>query len=226
MANTKSTSHSTENTSGARTSRNTRKKGAESEEPRRHRPARHRDERDAEEQDATEADAEEPEAEEADGEEAEAEDAEELDDEEQDGEEQDGEEADSDEPDTGELDGDESEADEDEADDDEADDDDDMKGEDHIVTDDRPRPMEVLREARAQLAELTGMTAESVSSFAQTEDGWSLEVEVLELERVPDTMSLMATYQVELDPEGQLTGYRRVRRYERGRADAHRAGGR
>ncbi|MFD5457771.1 gas vesicle protein GvpO [Streptomyces olivaceus] len=84
----------------------------------------------------------------------------------------------------------------------------------------RPKPMEVLREARAQLAELTGMTAESVSSFEQTEDGWALEVEVLELERVPDTMSLMASYQVELDAEGQLTGYRRVRRYERGRADA------
>ncbi|MEU0448413.1 gas vesicle protein GvpO [Streptomyces tendae] len=84
----------------------------------------------------------------------------------------------------------------------------------------RPKPMEVLREARAQLAELTGMTAESVSSFEQTEEGWALEVEVLELERVPDTMSLMASYQVELDPEGQLTGYRRVRRYERGRADA------
>ncbi|MEU9635969.1 gas vesicle protein GvpO [Streptomyces tendae] len=84
----------------------------------------------------------------------------------------------------------------------------------------RPKPMEVLREARAQLAELTGMTAESVSSFEQTEEGWALEVEVLELERVPDTMSLMASYQVELDPEGQLTGYRRVRRYERGRADS------
>ncbi|MFF8571486.1 gas vesicle protein [Streptomyces sp. NPDC015140] len=90
----------------------------------------------------------------------------------------------------------------------------------------KPRPMEVLREARAQLAELTGMNAESVSSFEQTEEGWALEVEVLELERVPDTMSLMASYQVELDSEGQLTGYRRVRRYERGRADARRSGGR
>ncbi|PAZ17757.1 gas vesicle protein [Streptomyces sp. SA15] len=90
----------------------------------------------------------------------------------------------------------------------------------------RPTPMEVLRQARAQLAELTGMAAETVSSFEQTEDGWSLEVEVLELARVPDTMSLMAGYQVDLDPEGQLTGYRRVRRYERGRADAHRPGGR
>jgi hypothetical protein len=85
--------------------------------------------------------------------------------------------------------------------------------------------MEVLRQARAQLAELTGMVAETVSSFAQTEDGWLLEVEVLELQRVPDTMSLMASYQVELDPQGQLVGYRRVRRYERGRADAHRRGG-
>ncbi|MCH5670446.1 gas vesicle protein GvpO [Streptomyces gilvus] len=90
----------------------------------------------------------------------------------------------------------------------------------------RPGPMQVLREARTQLAELTGMAAESVSSFEQTEDGWSLEVEVLELARVPDTMSLMASYQVDLDPDGQLTGYRRVRRYERGRADAHRSGGR
>ena len=80
--------------------------------------------------------------------------------------------------------------------------------------------MEVLRNARTQLAELTGMAAENVSSFEQTEDGWSLEIEVLELSRVPDTMSLMASYQVDLDPDGQLTGYRRVRRYERGRADA------
>ncbi|MFD2685241.1 gas vesicle protein [Streptomyces phyllanthi] len=90
----------------------------------------------------------------------------------------------------------------------------------------RPKPMEVLRHARGQLAELTGMQPESVSSFEQTEDGWTLEIEVMELARVPDTMSLMASYQVELDPEGELTGYRKVRRYERGRADPHRQGGR
>ncbi|MFD4611256.1 MULTISPECIES: gas vesicle protein [unclassified Streptomyces] len=89
----------------------------------------------------------------------------------------------------------------------------------------RPRPMEVLREARAQFAELTGLTPESVTTFEQTEDGWSLEIEVLELARVPDTMSLMASYEVELDPQGQLTGYRRLHRYERGRADARRSGG-
>ncbi|MET7735291.1 gas vesicle protein [Streptomyces sp. NPDC102270] len=98
--------------------------------------------------------------------------------------------------------------------------------EENVAENRRPKPMEVLRNARTQLAELTGMDAENVSSFEQTEDGWSLEIEVLELSRVPDTMSLMASYQVELDPEGQLTGYRRVRRYERGRSDAQRQGGR
>ncbi|MFI6638065.1 gas vesicle protein [Streptomyces sp. NPDC050504] len=80
-------------------------------------------------------------------------------------------------------------------------------------------PMEVLRAARTQLAELTGMAAESVSSFERTEDGWLLRIEILELARVPDTMSLLATYEVDLDPGGELTGYRRLRRYERGRAD-------
>ncbi|MEV6650944.1 gas vesicle protein [Streptomyces sp. NPDC051219] len=85
--------------------------------------------------------------------------------------------------------------------------------------DKQPGSVEVLRAARTQLAELTGMTAETVTSFERSEDGWTLVVEVLELARVPDTMSLLASYEVDIDPHGELTGYRRVRRYERGRAD-------
>jgi hypothetical protein len=84
------------------------------------------------------------------------------------------------------------------------------------------RPTEALREAREQLMELTGKPVDSVSSFHATDDGWLLEVEVLELSRVPDTMSLLASYEVALDDEGMLTGYRRLRRYERGRSDDRR----
>ncbi|MEU5347219.1 MULTISPECIES: gas vesicle protein [unclassified Streptomyces] len=91
---------------------------------------------------------------------------------------------------------------------------------------DAPGAMEVLRNARTQLSELTGMVAESVSSFERTEDGWALQIEVLELERVPDTMSLLASYEATCALDGELTGYRRVRRYERGRADSNRPGGR
>ncbi|MEU6394021.1 gas vesicle protein [Streptomyces sp. NPDC046939] len=86
----------------------------------------------------------------------------------------------------------------------------------------RLRPTEALREAREQLTELTGKEVDSVASFRATDDGWLLEVEVLELSRVPDTMSLLATYEVALDHEGILTGYRRIRRYERGRSDDRR----
>lgn len=80
--------------------------------------------------------------------------------------------------------------------------------------------LEVARRARAQLAELTGMEADAVSSFTETDDGWSLEIEVLELSRIPDTTSLLASYEVTLDSQGELTGYRRIRRYVRGRADS------
>ncbi|KAF4407173.1 MULTISPECIES: gas vesicle protein [Streptomyces] len=82
-----------------------------------------------------------------------------------------------------------------------------------------PTAVEVLRTAGAQLAELTGLRPEAVTRFERTGDGWLIEAEVLELARVPDTMSLMASYEVTTDPDGQLTGYRRTRRYERGRAD-------
>ncbi|PRH76988.1 hypothetical protein C6N75_22670 [Streptomyces solincola] len=83
----------------------------------------------------------------------------------------------------------------------------------------KPKAMQVVRGAAGQLNELTGLEAESVSSFERTDDGWTVHVEVLELARVPETMSLLATYEVQLDDDGDLTGYKRVRRYERGRAD-------
>ncbi|CAM5480354.1 hypothetical protein SPURM210S_01831 [Streptomyces purpurascens] len=47
-------------------------------------------------------------------------------------------------------------------------------------------------------------------------------MEVVELERVPDTMTIMATYRVTLDPQGLLLGYERVRRYARGQLDRQR----
>jgi hypothetical protein len=88
----------------------------------------------------------------------------------------------------------------------------------------QPIPVaEVIRAAREQLAELLSQPAESVSACERHEDAgngvWRLSVEVLELPRVPDTMSLLASYDVEVDDQGTLIGYRRTRRYERGRVD-------
>ncbi|MEO3749914.1 gas vesicle protein GvpO [Streptomyces sp. B6B3] len=79
--------------------------------------------------------------------------------------------------------------------------------------------VDVLRAARAEFAELTGLRAEAVTRLEGDGSGWALEIEVTELARVPDTMSLMASYEITTDSDGRVTGYRRLRRYERGRAD-------
>ncbi len=44
-------------------------------------------------------------------------------------------------------------------------------------------------------------------------------MEVVEIEKIPDTMSVMASYRVSLDGQGQLMGYERIRRYSRGQVD-------
>ena len=61
-----------------------------------------------------------------------------------------------------------------------------------------------------------GKTAEGISGLQRTDDGWNVQVEVLELSRVPNTTDVLASYEVEVDGEGELMGYRRVRRYVRG----------
>ncbi|MBT2405258.1 MULTISPECIES: gas vesicle protein [unclassified Streptomyces] len=76
-----------------------------------------------------------------------------------------------------------------------------------------------MRLAVEQLSQLLGRTPESVSSLRPTEDGWEAQVEVLELERIPDTTSVLASYKVTMDEEGELISYERTRRYSRGMID-------
>jgi hypothetical protein len=74
--------------------------------------------------------------------------------------------------------------------------------------------------ARRQLAEITGLHAEAVTSLERTGDGkWRVTVELLELSRLPETDDLLGSYEAELDEEGELIGYRRLRRYARSQSD-------
>ena len=70
--------------------------------------------------------------------------------------------------------------------------------------------------ARDIVRDLTGATPEGVTSIQRSDDGWQIEVEVLELERIPSTTDVLATYAVDLDGDEEVQGYRRVRRYLRG----------
>jgi hypothetical protein len=70
--------------------------------------------------------------------------------------------------------------------------------------------------ARDAVQALTGKSPEAVTALERSDDGWRVAVEVLELERIPSTTDVMATYEVTLDGQGELQGYRRVHRYLRG----------
>ena len=80
----------------------------------------------------------------------------------------------------------------------------------------KAKPAELAKTARAHLAELTGRPSESVLGIRKDDDGWQVTVEVVELSRVPNSTDLLGCYLVALDDNGELVGYERVRRYQRG----------
>jgi Gas vesicle synthesis protein GvpO len=78
---------------------------------------------------------------------------------------------------------------------------------------------EAMRRAAEQLSGLLGSEPDSVSAIKKTDDGWTAAVEVVEIERIPDTSSVMASYRVDMDGQGELIGYERIQRYPRGKVD-------
>lgn len=75
------------------------------------------------------------------------------------------------------------------------------------------------RDALRQVADLTGKEPEGVSGVRPSDDGWVITVDVVEDRRIPSTGDVIATYEAELGPDGELVSYQRVRRYTRGRGD-------
>lgn len=83
----------------------------------------------------------------------------------------------------------------------------------------RPSSVQVAQRVCRALVEITGLQSEGVSALERQDDGlWRLTVELLEFTRIPNSDDLLATYQASADANGELLGYRRVRRYARSRA--------
>ena len=78
---------------------------------------------------------------------------------------------------------------------------------------------DVVQAGVRQFVALSGETPERVSGVRSSEEGWSLLVEVVELERVPSTTSVMCTYRLDLDADAHLIGFERVHRFTRASTD-------
>ncbi|WP_432476104.1 gas vesicle protein GvpO [Nocardioides sp. GXQ0305] len=83
----------------------------------------------------------------------------------------------------------------------------------------RVKASEVAAAAARQFAELSSKTVEGVTGLQRSDDGWVVELDVLELRRVPETTDVLATYEISVSSSGELEGYRRVHRYVRGQAE-------
>jgi hypothetical protein len=75
---------------------------------------------------------------------------------------------------------------------------------------------EVVDLAREYIADMTERQPVQMTSVSPTEDGWLVEVEVIEDRRIPSSSDILALYEVELDETGELLAYQRTRRYLRG----------
>lgn len=69
---------------------------------------------------------------------------------------------------------------------------------------------------QASATQLIGREFDAVSEVVPTEEGWQAIVEVVERRSVPDTQDVIGRYEVELDADGVVHGYRRLDRYRRG----------
>jgi Gas vesicle synthesis protein GvpO len=71
--------------------------------------------------------------------------------------------------------------------------------------------------ARDYITELNGQDPVAMTSVELTDqDGWVVEFEFVEDRRIPSSSDVLALYEVELDGDGELLGFRRTRRYLRG----------
>ena len=83
----------------------------------------------------------------------------------------------------------------------------------------RPTARDLTRSARETIEDLTGYRAEAVTGMQWDGENWLVTVDVVELERVPNSTDVIASYVVQLDDQGGLLGYKRDRRYQRGHAE-------
>jgi hypothetical protein len=79
---------------------------------------------------------------------------------------------------------------------------------------------DAVQRVREEFPSLLGRPVESVLGVQRDDDdGWQVMVQAVELARIPHSTDVLGAYVVNLDEDGELTGYQRRRRYIRSQAD-------
>lgn len=63
--------------------------------------------------------------------------------------------------------------------------------------------------------DVVGYPLSGILAIDREDDGWRVAVEVIERSSVPDTQDILGRYEITLDEDRTVTGYRRTHRYRR-----------
>ncbi len=74
---------------------------------------------------------------------------------------------------------------------------------------------QAVERAVAYLADMTGQEPEVVIGVEPDDGSWHVQLELLELARIPPTTDVLGCYEVTLDADGEPQGYHRTRRDHR-----------
>jgi hypothetical protein len=77
------------------------------------------------------------------------------------------------------------------------------------------KPLQIAVVARAAVQSITGTEPEVVSRCERQDANWRVMVEVIETKAKLHDNDLLASYQIDIDADGEIIGYDRVRRYKR-----------
>jgi hypothetical protein len=81
------------------------------------------------------------------------------------------------------------------------------------------RASEIGGVVKEELEALTGLKAETVSSVQRQGEHWDVTVDMIELHVTPNSRDVLAIYDVQIDNEGNIIGYRRMGRYVRSQVE-------
>jgi len=71
-------------------------------------------------------------------------------------------------------------------------------------------------QAKSQLAEVTGLKPVTVTGTFKDEQGWHIEMDMLEMSRIPPATDVLGDYDVLVDEDGNMVKFERKRTRLRG----------
>jgi len=79
--------------------------------------------------------------------------------------------------------------------------------------------IEIQKKVLPEIKELLKKEPENISSIEKTNEGWTVQCEVLEKKSIPETYDLLKVFEFKLDKDGKVTEFKQLRKIRRGQLD-------